>query len=137
MVWNKHKLGRSMEKVKCIYIFTFQNVSRLMERIVCIHAVYTASIRSLTALTEPARSVVRKEKTVIEVCCIFLFLIYIIFSFWMWISSKKVHPLTLAASLRIFSFMKTEIHIQNETNWNHVSLFRRGQPRSNCVTTRS
>lgn len=79
MVWNKHKLGRSMEKVKCIYIFTFQNVSRL--RIVWIHAVYTASIRSLTALTEPARSVVRKEQTVIEVCCIFLFFIYIIFSF--------------------------------------------------------
>lgn len=68
MIWIKHKLGRWMEKVNCIYNYTFQNVRCLMERIVSTHAVYTASIKSVTDLTEPACSVVRKEKAVIEVC---------------------------------------------------------------------
>lgn len=43
-----------------------QNVRCRMERIVSIHAVYTASIKSVTDLTEPVCSVVRKEKAVIE-----------------------------------------------------------------------
>lgn len=53
-----------------------------MERIVSIHAVYTASIKSVTDLTEPVCSVVRKEKAVIEVCVYhfhFLFLFLFLF----------------------------------------------------------
>lgn len=49
-----------------------------MERIVSIHAVCTASIRSVTDSMELACSVVQKEKTVIEVC-VYHFCIYYCF----------------------------------------------------------
>lgn len=52
-----------------------------MERIVSIHAVYTASIRSVTDSMELVCLVVQKEKTVIEVCVYHFNIFYYCFVF--------------------------------------------------------
>lgn len=53
-----------------------------MERIVSIHAVCTASIRSVTDSMELACLVVQKEKTVIEVCVYHFYIFITVLCIW-------------------------------------------------------